>query len=159
MKEKEKIYTCSYCNKGFHKARRLRVHERVHTNPYYCQFCNQKFARKDHQRIHEQRHIQNNDFLSNNVNMKSPLKNHTNNLESTNSALKDGTSQNFYACTYCAKNFVSEARLKIHEKLHTNPYYCQFCGQKFARKDHQRIHEQRHIKNNDFLHVELSKPS
>merc|ERR1712062_368070 len=103
--------------------------------------------------------IQNNDFLSSNFNLKSPLKTDTNKLESLNSTVKDETGQKFYACTHCAKKFVSEVRLKIHEKFHTNPYYCKFCGQKFARKDHQRIHEQRHVKNNDFLHVELSKPS
>ena len=97
--------------------------------------------------------------FSDNLNSKSPLKSHTNKLESPDSAFKDETAQKLYACTLCDKKFVSEDRLKIHEKIHTNPYYCQFCGQKFARKDHQRIHEQRHMKNNDFLHVELSKPS
>ena len=81
---------------------------------------------------------------SDNLNSKSPLKSHTNKLESPNSAFKDETAQELYACTLCDKKFVSETRLKIHEKIHNKPYICQFCSYKFARKDHLQIHERRH---------------
>lgn len=54
--------------------------------------------------------------------------------------------QNLYKCSFCGKEFLTEALRYVHEQIHTQerPFKCEFCDKTFVTKLQRTMHEGSH---------------
>ncbi|CAK8691523.1 unnamed protein product [Clavelina lepadiformis] len=139
---KEKHFSCNFCDKSFKCKRPLKVHIRTHTGerPYQCDVCHKSFSMnsslKSHMRIHTGERPYQCDVCHKSFSASSNLKTH----------MRIHTEERPYQCDVCHKSFSNSGKLKIHMRTHTGerPYQCDVCHKSFTQssslKTHIRIH-------------------
>ncbi|XP_042167862.1 hypermethylated in cancer 1 protein-like [Oncorhynchus tshawytscha] len=109
---KEKLFLCTFCNKGFSCPQKVEIHQRVHTGvkPFSCTQCHMRFAQardlKRHQRVHTGEKPYSCTQCEKRFSRQDHLKMH----------LKVHTGERPFSCTHCGKTFSERSYLRIHQQ-------------------------------------------
>ncbi|XP_076804591.1 uncharacterized protein LOC143448655 [Clavelina lepadiformis] len=139
---KEKHFSCNFCEKSFKCKTNLKEHVRTHTGerPYQCQICDKSFIRNVNLLNHMRTHTGERPYQCNVC--------HKSYSDSSNLTihLRTHTGERPYQCQICHKSFIRNASLRTHMRIHTGerPYQCDLCHKSFSDSSssnrHLRIH-------------------
>ncbi|CAK8691568.1 unnamed protein product [Clavelina lepadiformis] len=139
---KEKHFSCNFCDKLFKCKQTLKDHLRTHTGerPYQCEVCKSSFILNGnlqrHMRIHTGERPYQCNVCDKSFCFSSNLKSH----------MRTHTGERPYQCDVCHKSFSVSSSLKTHMSTHTGerPYQCDVCHKSFNQhsilKTHMRTH-------------------
>ena len=141
-RNKDKLFDCGICGKGFTDEGHLRRHLASHTKekPHECRICRKKFSQKGHLNVHMNGHSGKKKFVCD-ICDKAFLV-----LSNYKSHLRVHSGEKPFKCDVCDKSFTQRGSLIIHKRIHTGekPYPCKKCDKKFSRlallKDHMKLH-------------------
>jgi KRAB domain-containing zinc finger protein len=115
----ERSFQCTLCPRAFARPDVLALHQAVHTGI------------RDHRCTHCTRTFPSPSALNKHVHMK-----HTAEMVST---------PNLYECAQCARRFMTQRGLAIHQRIHNAfymPHECQQCNRRFATPTRLQKHTQ-----------------
>ncbi|KAG7304543.1 hypothetical protein JYU34_011492 [Plutella xylostella] len=165
-------HECSLCGLVFTNKRRMELHLRTHyeddDGPYKCQVCGKGYNDEEYFRRHVKGH--NFDHQSHQKRIaklrenkvKCPICNryypdlvklirHLRRTHPQSKMVKedpDAPSQQAWSCKLCAKVFLDERRLRMHEERHLRKpefFKCRFCGKKNISQKAHNVHIKAHL--------------
>ncbi|XP_055359386.1 zinc finger protein 1035 [Betta splendens] len=133
MATKERLYSCSDCNKHFLHASHLKKHKTTYhlctsNREYACNKCQKSFSSSEH-------------FLNH-------LKTHSDSAGGTelNMKIKTGGPSNGFICPVCHQCFASAAELCSHFPTHPDHMFeCKTCKILFPSRSKLNEHERHHL--------------
>ncbi|XP_076805401.1 uncharacterized protein LOC143449189 isoform X1 [Clavelina lepadiformis] len=139
---KEKHFSCNFCDRSFKSTRNLNVHQRTHTGerPYQCDVCHKSFSQNGNLQAHMRTHTGERPFKCDVCDKSFSIK------SNLNYHMRTHTGERPYICDVCHKSFSNSCNLKSHMRTHTGerPYQCDVCHKSFSisssLKDHVRTH-------------------
>lgn len=146
---RDTIYICSFCNKGFKQSCHLREHISMHTGErnFCCSICGKTFFRASSQRRHLKGHdappgqkTKRTPFLCTICGKSFPFSNGVQRHMRIHFGIKK------YECQVCERKFMQSTHLLVHMRTHTGekPYICDICGEAFALnctlQKHMKVH-------------------
>ncbi|KAE8628078.1 hypothetical protein XENTR_v10007297 [Xenopus tropicalis] len=149
--EREKLYLCSKCGKGFTDQSALIKHQKLHKGPFTCSQCGKSFNWKSNLLVHERSHAGQKPFTCSECGKcfahKSTLVKHQ--------LFHMGA----FTCSECGKGFSQKSNLLVHQRCHTGhkPYSCSECGKSFSQNSNLIIHQRIHTGEKPFSCSECGK--
>lgn len=136
---RDKVFTCTVCQRSFGYKHVLQNHERTHTGekPFECQECHKRFTRDHHLKTHMRLHTGEKPYHCNHCSRDfvqvANLRRH----------LRVHTGERPYSCKTCASKFSDSNQLKAHELIHKGekPFGCTKCQNRFRRRHHLNHHK------------------
>jgi hypothetical protein len=137
--EKEKPYSCKYCEKNFSHKHLVKQHLRIHTGekPFACNYCEKRFTQSHSLQSHEYIHTGEKPYsckicpyrCRNSANLKKHEAIHT--------------GEKPFSCKTCSYQAGNLGNLKKHESIHTGEklFSCMNCNKKFSTKQCLKTHE------------------
>ncbi|XP_017542576.2 gastrula zinc finger protein XlCGF57.1-like isoform X2 [Pygocentrus nattereri] len=174
VRRREKLFTCSQCEKRFATSRSLAMHVKRHKKNLHCEECGKGFVTRKELKLHVTRHTGTREFtchicgkhFADSSRLSVHLKTHTEEKpfgcnECTKSFrtkgtltlhLRTHTGEWPFRCSYCSSAFSHGTHLKLHERIHTNekPFKCSHCEKTFARSESLKAHERVHTDQRPF---------
>ncbi|XP_045616302.1 zinc finger protein 721 [Procambarus clarkii] len=138
----EKPHSCLYCNMTFRQSHHLTEHIRTHTGerPFECELCEDTFTTKSALKSHTKVHDEVKNYkcqicygvFSDDLQLRIHFQKH-----------KDKC----YECSECGDKFITAARLKRHQMIHSGerPFQCEECGISFREETTLRAHMGTHL--------------
>lgn len=158
-----KLHSCSYCDKKFHRKDHLKNHLQTHDpnkESFRCGECGKVYNTKPGFKKHIALHaaaagelvckICEKDFESTEM-LLQHIKLH--------SGKSNGSKEKKHKCEHCERRFYTRKDVRRHMVVHTGrkDFLCQTCGQRFGRKDHLVRHTRKSHDSNDQLRVKLGE--
>ena len=136
---RDKIFSCSICQRTFGYKHVLQNHERTHTGekPFECKQCGKRFTRDHHLKTHMRLHTGEKPYNCTHCDRQfvqvANLRRH----------LRVHTGERPYACELCTSRFSDSNQLKAHMLIHKGekPFECQRCAGRFRRRHHLMHHK------------------
>ncbi|XP_069681258.1 protein krueppel-like [Periplaneta americana] len=136
---RDKVFTCSTCNRSFGYKHVLQNHERTHTGekPFRCAVCQKRFTRDHHLKTHMRLHTGEKPYECSHCDRQfvqvANLRRH----------LRVHTGERPYACELCPSKFSDSNQLKAHTLIHKGekPFECFRCQGRFRRRHHLMHHK------------------
>ena len=155
LSPKQRLVSCSFCEKPFSRLDQLRDHERVHTGekPFECSKCARQFSTsvglKSHEKfIHIRKKLYSCSKCDKSFINAGNLKVH----------LRIHSDEKMYGCSKCGERFKHLDTLKKHDQTHTGlkSFSCMKCGMSFTTSGNLKIHERNHTnaQMKSLLHVQ-----
>lgn len=136
---RDKVFSCSICQRTFGYKHVLQNHERTHTGekPFECKQCGKRFTRDHHLKTHMRLHTGEKPYNCTHCDRQfvqvANLRRH----------LRVHTGERPYACELCTSRFSDSNQLKAHMLIHKGekPFQCQLCAGRFRRRHHLMHHK------------------
>jgi uncharacterized Zn-finger protein len=151
---KEKIYSCSQCEKTFASSAGLLFHTRTHTNekPYCCSDCGKLFTQPTTLAQHKITHLDKSyscPFCDRSFATAAYLESHVKSQH---------TNEKPFMCSDCGKSFARATTLNTHKKIHGEKMYsCSHCTRSFSKPHTLREHIKTHTKEKPYSCPECGK--
>jgi len=159
IKNEDKAFYCSECNKSFNSEIHLSKHLTKHKGPVFsCEFCPKTFFDESKWNLHMRKHTDENPHPCPYCDLSFPLfielKKHR--IIHPEYEVKIKSRKNFHGelndkqpsvCDECGKTFTSKPSLLKHIFLHTGekPFTCDKCPKAFPTKVQLRSHSEVHL--------------
>nr|XP_046264521.1 uncharacterized protein LOC124069404 [Scatophagus argus] len=110
----QKLFICSFCNKGFPRLSQLEEHKATHQpfKPFRCLECGKSFTQKTRLKTHRSVHTGERPFSCKICGKMFSRQDNCLRHERFHSGLKP------YSCGQCGKSFTVLSNLKIHQEIH-----------------------------------------
>lgn len=135
---KEKVFTCTVCNRSFGYKHVLQNHSRTHTGekPFECKVCHKRFTRNHHLNNHMRLHTGEKPYSCPHCDR------HFIQAANLRQHLRVYTRECPYKCDWCPRKFSDSNQLKAHIRIHNGekPFSCDKCFGKFRRRHHLTQH-------------------
>lgn len=136
---RDKVFSCSICQRTFGYKHVLQNHERTHTGekPFECKQCGKRFTRDHHLKTHMRLHTGEKPYNCTHCDRQfvqvANLRRH----------LRVHTGERPYACELCTSRFSDSNQLKAHMLIHKGekPFECPRCSGRFRRRHHLMHHK------------------
>ena len=142
-----KRHLCNTCGKTFYDKKELKEHDiAIHKEKHLpCSYCDKLYPSEKHREKHE--NTVHATQLAHQCDQCPQGYRHPSSLHKHILTMHSGEDAKKFKCDHCGKAFITNGKLKAHERIHTGEkrYSCPHCGLRFtdssAMARHRKTHE------------------